>query len=113
MFDTYKVDRADLWAAMDAAGVVSAVVEFSGGNDEGGTDRVELDGKECTDYKSPLCALLARLPHERYYSFAGDYEVHGRIMVDRAAMTVMMEGQESATTWDGTLTWPHSFETEL
>lgn len=97
MFDAYKVDRAALWAAMDAAGVTYALVEFSGGNDEGGADLVIVDGKECTDYQSELYNLLARLPHERYYSFAGDFEVHGTVMIDRADMMVTMSGSES--TW--------------
>lgn len=104
MFDEYKVDRDALWAAMDAADVATCEVEFSGGGDEGGADRVELDGKECTDYESPLYELLARLPHERYYTFAGEFQVRGTIYVDRATQTIRIEGYESS--WD-------SFETEL
>jgi hypothetical protein len=66
MFDNYTVDRATLWAAMADAHVTHAIVEFSGGNDEGGADSIQLDGKEVQiDYTVPLHDLLARLPHER------------------------------------------------
>lgn len=104
MFDEFNVSRSALWSAMDAIGATRAEVHFSGGNDEGGTDRirvykgnVELDA---LDVPERLSDLLDRLPNEKYYTFAGDFEVYGTVIVDRATESVEFSGRESVTVWE-------------
>jgi hypothetical protein len=98
IFDDYKVNRAALWAAMDAIGATRAEVEFSGGNDEGGADAVRVYRGEAElverDVPSDLDNLLTDLPHEKYYTFAGDFEVCGTVTVDRAKQSVEFHGHE-------------------
>ncbi len=102
-----RMTRSQVFAELIARGVDAAVVEFSGGNDEGGADSITLyRGDE------PTCALLAwpeaggnasvdeadgrlgdALSHpifEAYGSFAGDFDVTGEVVWDVERRTVAM-----------------------
>lgn len=124
MFPEYKVNRKDLWAAMDVEGVLYAKLEYSGGNDSGSTDAIQcytkktkhklhkLDGSSGYEHQvsggylrnedayepdpgSILFDLLDRIPSEKYGSYAGEYTCHGVIIIDRQEQTVTLSGYES------------------
>ena len=104
MFDRYTVDRTVLLNAMCEAKAIRAIVEFSGGNDEGGADSITIIHEDDSETNpdtygdDPLAALLSRLPSEKYYSFAGDFDVTGTVTVCRNAtdMSVTISGSERA-----------------
>lgn len=118
------MDRADVFAALVERGATKAVVEFSGGNDEGGADRIVLfDGDEdigtveqyfsfvyhrdesgawasrpLTDSErreDELAETLAAPVYDEYSGFAGDFSVSGVVEWDAEAGTVSMSGEES------------------
>lgn len=86
-------------------GIVEAHVHFSGGNDEGGPDSVtfvKADGSKeeaawwgNDSIDSELLEALAQPIFNKYYSFAGDFYVHGSVVWDVTKGTVEMSGDES------------------
>jgi hypothetical protein len=99
-----------VWTALSALGVVSATVEFSGGNDEGGADRVmvqftggqqpdllsALDGGEPLADQTALRALIRKLEEPVYYrygGFAGEFYVSGSIRWSVPDRTVEYTGE--------------------
>ena len=117
----WKVDREELWAAMDEADTLYAEVDYCGGNDSGEIDgircytqaldkmsrntdiRIGMDDKEPVflDRRSvfeptgDLYKLLERLPSEKYLSFAGEFSCSGTVTVNRPAKMIIMDGSES------------------
>lgn len=105
----YTDTKARVFQLLRAKGASKAVVRFSGGNDEGGVDSIELilplangeeakvdlpvyhgsymhPGKDKTDDQD-LSDLLGSPVDDRYGSFAGDFEVYGTVVWDVAAAT--------------------------
>lgn len=105
-------------------GATRAVVEFSGGNDQGGADRIALyngeveicevhehyphyhfdqDKKEWVKVPLPdeeraeaeLSEALTRPVYQAYGTFAGDFDVNGVVVWDVESGQVWMEGEES------------------
>jgi hypothetical protein len=99
--------RPEVFAELASRGADRAVVEFSGGNDEGGPDSITLYGGE-----APVCTLSV-WPYERdatsekkadarladalsdpvfeaYGTFAGDFDVTGEVIWDVEEKTVQM-----------------------
>jgi len=99
-----KLDRAEAFAELARLGADRAVVEFSGGNDEGGPDAITLFKGEGTlrtlqtwwqagDPDNELVALSDALSDpvfEAYGTFAGDFEVTGEVIWDVAGKSVQM-----------------------
>lgn len=104
------------FAQIRELGGVKAVIQFSGGGDEGGADSGEVltaDGHPLKwDYKyasghydsrgnyvpdesDPISALADSILDDKFGSFAGDFYVHGEIVIDAVAKTVKMTGEES------------------
>jgi hypothetical protein len=96
--------RTQVFAELASRGADRALVEFSGGNDEGGPDSIALHRGE-----APVCTLSvwpcerdatkadARLADalsdpvfEAYGTFAGDFDVTGEVIWDAEAKTVQM-----------------------
>jgi hypothetical protein len=99
--------RAEVFAELVRRGADRALVEFSGGNDEGGPDAITL----CTG-EAPVCTLClwpcesdptaeqladARLADalsdpvfEIYGTFAGDFDVSGEVIWNVGDTTVQM-----------------------
>jgi hypothetical protein len=102
--ETPKLDRAGAFAALLGLDADRAVVEFSGGNDEGGPDTITLfKGHEPLrtlptwwqpgDAEEHLLALSDALSDpvfEAYGNFAGDFEVNGEVIWEVATKTVQM-----------------------
>ena len=100
----HKLDRAGAFAALQRLGADRAVVEFSGGNDEGGPDTITLFKGEETlrtlptwwqagdadEELVPLSDTLSDPVFEVYGTFAGDFDVTGEVLWDVAAQTVEM-----------------------
>lgn len=91
--------REQVFNALQQRDVTRAVVEFSGGNDEGGADaiylindttggRIEID----EDYED-FGPALAEPIYRRYHSFAGDFFVSGEVEWRVADRTVIMHGE--------------------
>ena len=102
-----KMTRQQVFAALSSRGASRAVVEFSGGNDEGGPDAITLFAGQ-----DPLCTLPAWPPggevtatekadaeladalsdpvFEQYGTFAGDFDVTGEVIWDVQERTVQM-----------------------
>lgn len=103
---TPQFTRADAFAELANRGADRAVVEFSGGNDEGGPDSITLyagedalttlpawyDGEDDPKEQSNarLAAALSDPVFEQYGTFAGDFDVTGEVIWDVAAKTVQM-----------------------
>lgn len=104
--------RAKAWEMLAEIGAVKADVEFSGGHDEGGVDGIAItlgDGSRLDtcdwprdEEKNPhwrLAELLALPVYDKYYSFAGEFSVHGNVVWDVAEKKVMMDGSETVEEW--------------
>lgn len=99
-----KLDRAAAFAALTRLGADRAVVEFSGGNDEGGPDTITLFSGERTlrtlpawwqagdadEHLVPLSDALSGPVFEAYGTFAGDFDVTGEVIWDVSAKTIQM-----------------------
>ncbi len=99
-----RLGRADAFAALERLGADRAVVEFSGGNDEGGPDTITLFNGEETlrtlptswqagDDKQHLVAVsdaLSEPVFEAYGTFAGDFDVTGEVIWDVQSKSVQM-----------------------
>ncbi len=89
-----RLDRAGVFAALERLGADRAVVEFSGGNDEGGPDTITLFNGEETlrtlptswqarDAEQDLVAVsdvLSEPVFDAYGTFAGDFDVTGEVI---------------------------------
>lgn len=104
--------RQAAWDGLAELGAIKADVEFSGGHDEGGVDGIAItlgDGSRLDtcdwprDENNPhwrLAELLALPVYERYYSFAGEFSVHGNVVWDVAEKKVMLDGSEAVEEWN-------------
>jgi hypothetical protein len=103
--------REQVFEQLIARGATRAIVEFSGGNDEGGPDRVRLLGAQgelpeltiCASFKDPtpeetadeaLTEGLSQPIYDQYGTFAGDFEVTGELIWDLDNRTVEMVKDE-------------------
>jgi len=106
------MSRPEVFAGLASRGADRAVVQFSGGNDEGGPDSIALyKGEE------EICALstwpsreevedapadarlvdaLSEPVFQEYGTFAGDFDVTGEVIWDVAERTVRMVKDERA-----------------
>lgn len=99
--------KQQVFAALAFRGVNRAVVQFSGGNDEGGPDSVTLltgeeargtlptwpTGRESTAAEKAdldLADALSGPVFEAYGTFAGDFDVTGEVIWDAETETVQM-----------------------
>jgi hypothetical protein len=119
------MDNAEVFRRIRERGAVRAVVEFSGGNDEGGAESIALhdgEGREVGkvegghpggywDPQKRRFVEVALTPEQRaeaefaealegpvyaeYGTFAGDFSVSGRVTWDARNCTVSMSGEES------------------
>lgn len=105
-----RVKKEETFNLMRACGITKAVVEFSGGNDEGGPDGIEVwreGANEPSDLpvyyarreqegsrEEQLADLLVRPVYSEYGSFAGEFYVDGQVIWDLEARTVKMTGSE-------------------
>lgn len=109
------MERSEVFKAIKERGATQAVVRFSGGNDEGGADSVELYGPGPIGYgKSPAEHIASLQPYsvengpdeslvdaliqpieDRYAGFGGDFYVSGDLTWDAEAGTVTMDKSES------------------
>lgn len=106
------MSRDEAFAALSVRGATRAVVQFSGGNDEGGPDLVRLFAGQrvlgeltCARANHPtpgeiadeeLADGLSEPIYDQYGSFAGDYEVNGEVIWDLSDRTVLMVKAERA-----------------
>jgi hypothetical protein len=109
-----KTDKQATFNLMRQLDVRRAVVEFQGGNDEGGVDGItvyrgeqEVEGTIPYSYgvveKTPeeqLADLLGRPVYDQYSTFAGEFYVTGQVVWNLAEKTVKMTGQESVESWE-------------
>jgi hypothetical protein len=122
--------KAEVFEELRRRGAGLAIVEFSGGGDEGGADSVRLyreataEAIDCDkpleelptypnwqqgpvhDVENALIAALVDPMENEYGSFAGDFHVQGTIAWDVAKETCIMSGEVSHEEWD-------SFEKEV
>lgn len=119
------MDNAEVFEKLRERGAVKAVVEFSGGNDEGGADGIvlydsdgerigEVEGHHFGGYWDPekkrfvevfpapeqrieteLAEALESPVYEEYGGFAGDFSVSGRVTWGAETGKVSMSGEES------------------
>ncbi|HTZ62679.1 MAG TPA: hypothetical protein VMB51_01090 [Solirubrobacteraceae bacterium] len=106
------LSRSEVFAALSARGADRAVVEFSGGNDEGGPDAITLFAGEETvatlrlwpgasqsdaeRAEIELSDALSAPIFERYGSFDGDFDVYGELIWSVAGQTVKLICDERA-----------------
>lgn len=118
------MEKNELFAVLRKMNVVQAIVEFSGGNDEGGVDYITLyhqngtetelptwvetqvwnpttgnyENIELTDEKK-LIVALGESVYDRYGSFAGEFSVNGTITYDVSNEKISLKKSESYTEW--------------
>jgi len=119
-----NMTKSEVFAELTRRGIKRVEVEFSGGGDEGGCDGItlfDIAGKETelkehwgsygADFNSRkpeknataddvLSMALCKPVYDKYYSFAGEFHVHGTVTWDVAAKTCKMNGQESVETYE-------------
>lgn len=91
-------------------GIAKVIIEFSGGNDEGGVDSASYfrsdtvksadgeDEKVDVPETSELSRACEASVYAKYTSFAGDFYVNGNVTFDVEAGTVVMEADEQIPT---------------
>jgi hypothetical protein len=100
--------RPEVFAELASRGADRAVVEFSGGNDEGGPDSITLykgesgvGGLSASAYAgadstaeeradAELVASLSQPIYDAYGGFDGDFDVNGEVIWDAEEKTVQM-----------------------
>lgn len=118
------MEKNELFAVLRKMNVIQAIVEFSGGNDEGGVDWITLyhqngaetelptwvesqrwnpttnsyENIELTD-EQKLTSALSEAVYDRYGSFAGEFSVSGTITYDVLTEKISMKKSESYTEW--------------
>ena len=111
--DRETVKKEETFNLMRACGITKAIVEFSGGNDEGGPDGIcvvrqgAIEESDLPLYymrqgdtpsrEEELADLLARPVYAEYGSFAGEFYVDGRVVWDLEKRTVRMTGAEQVS----------------
>lgn len=119
-----SISRNEVMHRLRERGATSAMVEFSGGNDQGGADRIVLyrgeeEIGELQEYypehafdqeekrwirtplpeverrESELAEALSEPVYETYGGFSGDFDVSGVVVWDVSADEVRMDGEES------------------
>lgn len=106
------MSRSEVFAELARRGAERAVVEFSGGNDEGGADAITLymaaaaphalptwfEGEQSAESRRDerLADALSGPVYEEYGTFAGDFDVSGEVIWDLAEWTVQMVRDERA-----------------
>lgn len=126
MFDS-KFDKQRALRALEVQGVVKCMIDYSGGNDEGGVDSITVtyaDGREETNptwckrtyeammhnpktgkwesktlspgrrQANKMADLIEQPVYDKYYTFAGEYYVHGTLEYDVRDGKVRMDGSE-------------------
>jgi hypothetical protein len=104
--------RAEVFAELVSRGADRAVVEFSGGNDEGGPDSITLFAgqREVSDLSTwptgarsakeqaedRLADALSEPVFNEYHTFAGDFDVTGEVIWRVQGASVMMIKDERA-----------------
>lgn len=109
MSEQQNMTRDEAFLTLEEMGAVKALVHFSGGNDEGGSDYIQIllgDGekKDIHEYvwgdskqtaeETELAVALAEPVYGAYGSFAGDFSVSGVVEWDVAKREVKMSGEE-------------------
>ncbi len=119
-----SMTKQEVMEKLRESGATRAVVEFSGGNDQGGADRIALYNEEveiCEVHEhyphhhfdqekkewvkvplpddehaeAELSEALTRPVYQTYGTFAGDFDVNGVVVWDVESGQVWMEGEES------------------
>jgi len=105
--------RDEAWAELARRGATRVVVEFSGGNDEGGPESIVLYGPDlddpsklvsigtveesfgdAEDADELLADALSKPIYDAYGSFAGEFSVDGKVTWDAPTRTVTMNKVE-------------------
>lgn len=119
--------RSEVFGKLRSMGIARAVVEFSGGGDEGGVDSITLEyqdgkSKEISEYyenttwdssakkwvkpegnpteEESISVELSTPVYDKYHTFAGEFHVNGRVIWDVEKSKVTMEGQESVEEYE-------------
>ena len=111
------MSREDAFTALQEMGAVKAVVEFSGGHDEGGSEGISItlgDGEiktlkeyifneedEQTPEETRLAKTLVEPIYNEWGSFAGEFSVYGELIWDVANKTVTLDGSETVEEYQG------------
>lgn len=96
---------------MQAYGIGKVVIEFSGGNDSGGSDRITFYNEAGDEMDRPaddpahlvrwntLLDWLEAPLYAQFGSFCGEFSVVGELVWDVRVGRPIMTGQESVETW--------------
>lgn len=122
------MSKEEVFSWIIEQGAVKAIVEFSGGGDEGGVENIYLEDdkgqrikefKEFYDHSAKynwdtdkyesthiltiderVNQTLCKPVYDKYYSFAGDFHVNGTVVWDAVNKTCKMEGSKSHREYD-------------
>jgi hypothetical protein len=115
--------REEIFAFIESKGGDSVVVSYSGGNDEGGIDSIEMfkDELKVCEFEEPreewnaiqhtyvpddsnpdnkFIAAMTAPVYEEYHSFAGEYSVEGAITWDCKERKVTDSGDIEVPSYD-------------
>lgn len=108
-FGTAEGAKQKLFAAMKEHGVSYLEASYSGGNDEGGVDEVEIlkdaDGGSITienmAWEHPIHEACDSVLGTEFGSWAGEFTAYGRLYADMKEGKVWRTGQQSSYHDDG------------
>lgn len=108
-FGTAEENKAKLFAAMKEHGVSYLEAHYSGGNDEGGVDEVEVlkDASgglvtiESMGWQHPIQEACDRVLSGEFGTWAGDFSASGRLYADMKENKVWRSGSTSTYIDDG------------
>ncbi len=111
------MSKEEVFKELEKRGAVKAVVQFSGGGDEGGVEQIELygpkgdvietleesnsvwnlmtkkyDNNSEKRIDNELFGALGKPVYDKYYSFAGEFHVDGTVTWDVKSKNVKMSG---------------------
>lgn len=98
------MNKQNVFDYMDEHGIVRARLSFSGGNDEGGFDGVgdytdtEGDLHEVgwqDNHLAALEGLVGDALYDKWGSFAGDFNVHGDLILDADNKKISLKYSET------------------
>jgi hypothetical protein len=100
------MNKRQVFEELKKLGVAQAVIAFSGGGDSGGCESITLlnaEGKDVAhelEEDEGLGEALCKPIYDRYYSFAGEFYVDGRLTWTVEGSKVEITGNESVTDYE-------------
>lgn len=100
------MNKKEVFEMLEKLNIAQVIVEFSGGDDEGGTDNIIAENNEghpvtFTENEDKLVEALQLPIYERYGSFTNQPFVNGELIWDTKNKSLTVKGRQVETSWIG------------